>query len=134
MAYESYTDARKHLKNVLDTAEQGRPVLVQREDSRLAVVDAERLRLALGKSCRRPAVVYEAGGCSVFLPGVPVAADGADLDDAIEEMVTALREYAQDWQDRVGDAPNHRSNWGLVQLVALSDDVQLKEWLVGSDS
>lgn len=30
------------------------------------------------------------------------------------------------------DAPNHANNWGLVQLVSLSDDDQLRDWLVGS--
>jgi hypothetical protein len=46
-------------------------------------------------------------------------------------MVDALREYAEDWQDHLLDAPNHRENWGLVQLISLSDDDQLREWLVG---
>ena len=44
----------------------------------------------------------------------------------------SLREYAQDWQDRLLDTPNHRDNWGLVQLIGLSDDEQLREWLVGA--
>lgn len=73
-----------------------------------------------------------AGGWSVFIPGVPVAADGATFDGAIDEMIDALREYAEDWQDRLLDAPNHREQWGLVQMIELSDDVQLREWLVGS--
>ena len=45
-------------------------------------------------------------------------------------MVDALREYSNDWQDHLLDAPNHRENWGLVQLIALSDDDQLRAWLV----
>jgi predicted RNase H-like HicB family nuclease len=77
-------------------------------------------------------VVAEAGGWSVFLPGLPLAADGATFDEAIEEMVQALREYAEDWQDRLRTAPNHEDNWGLVQLIALSDDVELRDWLVGA--
>ncbi|SEG42856.1 hypothetical protein SAMN05444920_102996 [Nonomuraea solani] len=48
-------------------------------------------------------------------------------------MIEALREYAEDWQSRLLDAPNHRENWGLVQLISLSDDEQLREWLVGKD-
>ena len=52
----------------------------------------------------------------MLLPGVPVA----------------LREYADDWQERRLNAPNHRENWGLVQLISLSDDDQLTDWLVGS--
>ena len=47
-------------------------------------------------------------------------------------MVDALREYAQDWQDHLLTAVNHRDNWGLVQLISLSDDEKLREWLVGS--
>ncbi len=47
-------------------------------------------------------------------------------------MIAALRENAADWQERLAEAPNHQGNWGLVQLVVLSDDDQLRDWLVGS--
>jgi len=76
--------------------------------------------------------VHEGGGWSVFIPGLPVAADGGSFDEAIIEMVDALREYAEDWQRRLLDAPNHRDNWGLVQLISISDDEQLRDWLVGA--
>ena len=77
-------------------------------------------------------VVSEEGGWSAFVPGLPVAADGASFDEAIDELVLALREYAQDWNDRLQHAPNHRENWGIVQLVGLSTDEQLRDWLRGS--
>jgi hypothetical protein len=47
-------------------------------------------------------------------------------------VIAALREYAADWQERLVKAPNHQGNWGLVQLVVLSDDNQLRDWLVSS--
>ncbi|MCW2642256.1 MAG: hypothetical protein JWP76_4562 [Dactylosporangium sp.] len=59
-------------------------------------------------------------------------ADGATFDEAIDDLIDALREYAEDWQDRLLDAPNHGNNWGLVQLISLSDDEQLRDWLVGT--
>lgn len=130
--YDSYTDARVHFKSLLDAAERGRVATVRREGARTAIVDVERLRHFLASLASRAQVVSEAGGWSVFIPGVPVAADGATFDGAIDEMIDALREYAEDWQDRLLDAPNHREQWGLVQLIELSDDVQLREWLVGS--
>lgn len=131
--YESYTEARAHLKDLLDAAERGRVATVQRDAGRAAVVDVERLRHYLASvSPSRAKVVAEADGWSVFIPGLPVAADGATFDDAIAEMIAALREYAEDWQDHLLDAPNHRDNWGLVQLISLSDDAQLRDWLVGS--
>jgi hypothetical protein len=97
------------------------------------VLDAERLRHFLASVVpSRAQVVAEAGGWSVFIPGLPMAADGPTFDAAIEEMAQVLREYAQDWQDRLADAPNHRDNWGLVQLICLSDDDQLRDWLTGT--
>ncbi|WP_116247281.1 prevent-host-death protein [Nocardiopsis sp. FIRDI 009] len=130
--YDSYTEARTHLKVLLDAAERGRVATVRRDSVRTAVVDVERLRHYLATvTPSRAQVVPEADGWSVFIPGLPVAADGASFDEAISEMVAALREYAEDWQDHLLDAPNHRDNWGLVQLISLSDDGQLRDWLVG---
>jgi predicted RNase H-like HicB family nuclease len=131
--YDSYTQARNNLKNLLDAAENGQVATVRRESATSAVIDAARLRHFLASVVpSRAQVVQEGDGWSVFIPGLPVAADGATFDEAIDEMVEALREYAQDWQDRLLHAPNHRENWGLVQLISLSDDDQLREWLVGS--
>lgn len=131
--YENYTEARAHLKDLLDAADDGRVATVRRDSGRAAVVDVARLRHFLSLVCPSKAeVVAEAGGWSVFLPGLPVAADGASFDEAITEMVDALREYADDWQDRLRLAPNHQENWGLVQLIALSGDDELADWLVGA--
>lgn len=134
LMFDSYSDARAHFKDLLDAAERGRPAIVRRDDARAAVVNADRLRYFLARLFpARAETVAEGGGWSVFIPGVPIAADGASFDEALDEMVDALREYAADWQDHLLDAPNHRNNWGLVQLISLSDDDQLKAWLAGSE-
>jgi predicted RNase H-like HicB family nuclease len=131
--YDSYTDARAHLKDLLDAAERGRVATVRRDANRTAVVEAERLRSVLASLLpSRAQVVAECGGWSVFIPGLPVAADGDTFAEAIDEMLDALREYADDWQDHLLDAPNHVQDWGLVQLIGLSDDEQLRAWLTGS--
>lgn len=130
--FDSYTEARAHLKALLDAAERGRVATVRRESATTAIVEAERLRRYLALVTPSHAqVVPEAGGWSIFIPGLPVAADGATFDEAVTEMIDALREYAEDWQDHLLDVPNHRDCWGLVQLISLSDDDQLREWLVG---
>jgi len=131
--YDSYTEARTHLKDLLDAAERGRVATVRRDAGKTAVVDVRRLRSTLASlSPSRAQVVAEAGGWSVFIPGLPIAADGVTFDEAVEEMIVALREYAEDWQERLLDTPNHRDNWGLVHLISLSDDHQLRDWLVGA--
>lgn len=75
--YGSYTEARAHLKDLLDAAERGRVATVRRDSALTAVVDVERLRHFLASLViSRAQVVPEAGGWSVFIPGLPVAADG----------------------------------------------------------
>ncbi|HZO65075.1 MAG: hypothetical protein ACRDP9_05995 [Kribbellaceae bacterium] len=129
--FDSYSEARAHLKDLLDAAERGRVATVRRDGARSAVVDAARLRFYLASLIpSRAQVVPEGGGWSVFIPGLPISADGSSLDEAVDEMIDALREYSDDWQDHLLDAPNHHENWGLVQLIALSDDSQLRDWLV----
>jgi predicted RNase H-like HicB family nuclease len=130
--FDSYSEARAGLKDLLDAAQRGRLATVRRGAVTAAVVDGERLRYFLAKVWpARAQVVAEDGGWSVFIPGLPLAADGASFDEAITEMVDALREYAEDWQEHLLDAPNHRNQWGLVQMISLSTDDQLREWLVG---
>jgi prevent-host-death family protein len=131
--YDSYTEARNKLKDLLDAAENGQVVTVRRDTATAVVLDAERLRYFLASVVPSQAkVVQEAGGWSVFIPGLPVAADGGTFDEAITETVAVLREYAEDWQDHLRLAPNHRENWGLVQMISLSNDEQLRKWLSGS--
>jgi predicted RNase H-like HicB family nuclease len=130
--YPNIAMARAHLKTLVDAAVAGVPSHLRRDSQDIALVDAERLRHFLGRITTPAEVVAEAGGWSIFIPSVPVAADGSTFDEAVAEMVDALREYAEDWSDHLRLAPNHRDNWGLVQLVALSTDEQLTQWLAGA--
>ena len=129
--YRSAREAREHFKEILDAADDGRPATVTRDARRVAAVDADRLVHFLTRV--RPSgaqVVAENDGWSLFIPGLPVAADGATLDEAAEEMIGALRDYADEWADHLRLAPNHAENWGIVQIVALSSDEQLRDWLL----
>jgi predicted RNase H-like HicB family nuclease len=127
---ETYSHARSHLKELLDAAQDGRPATVSRDATVTAVVDAVRLRHALALLVPSNAeVVRENDGWSVLLPGLPIAADGSTFDEAMTDTVAALREYAEDWADHLLNAPNHRDNWGLVQLITLSSDHELRAWL-----
>lgn len=132
--FGSYTAARSNLRLLLDTANTGRVTTLTREHETYAVVDAEVLRRHLLRLVpSHAAVVAEGGGWAAVLPGLPVHGDGQTLDDALDDCMNALREYAQDWNDRLLNAPNHRDHWPLVQLVELSTDEQLREWVLASD-
>jgi predicted RNase H-like HicB family nuclease len=134
VSFESFTEGRAHLKQLLDAADRGVPATLRRDDERVAFVDVERYLAFLRDSVpERAEVVPEGGGWSLFIPGVPVAADGATFDEALDEMAGALREYAEDWEARLHAAPNHKDRWALVQLIGLSDDAQLRSWLVNAE-
>lgn len=127
--FDSAAEGRAHLKELLDAAAGGIPAGLRRDRDRFAVVDAARLRHFLSSRSPRVEVVAEADGWSVLIPGTPVAADGGTLAEAIIETVDALREYASDWVDHLSTAPNHLDSWALVQLVVLSSDDELVDWL-----
>ncbi|TLP62026.1 type II toxin-antitoxin system HicB family antitoxin [Microbispora triticiradicis] len=123
-----YREALARLGELLDAAERGRSATVRCGDRTVAVVDRHALARIYPSKVQ---VVAEESGWSAFIPGLPVAADGSTFDEAIGELLDALREYAEDWQDHLSDAPDHRDNWGLMQMICLSSDAQLRQWLVG---
>jgi len=129
--FDSYTAARTNFRDLLDAAHAGYVTTVDRDRERYAVVDGGLLRAELAKLLpSRAVVVAEGGGWSAFLPGLPLAGEGADLDEALDDLIDALRDYAVDWNERLLHAPNHRGNWALANLIELSDDAELKEWLL----
>lgn len=132
--FATYSDARAHLRDLLDTAHTGRLTTVDRDRDRFAVVDAAILRPQLARLLPSRAVVAaEGGGWSAFLAGVPVSGEGTSLDAAIGDLIDALRDYAADWNDHLLDAPNHRQHWALVTLVELSDDGELRHWILADE-
>jgi hypothetical protein len=133
--FDSFTSARANLRGVLDAAHEGLITTVVRENERFVVVAADSLRRELSRLLRsRAAVVAEGGGWSAILPGVPVHGDAGTFDGAIDDLIDALREYAEDWNTRLHRAPNHQQQRSLVQLVELSDDEQLRDWLLSRDT
>lgn len=132
--FDSFTSARSNLRSVLDAAHDGMVTTVTRDKERFVVVAAD----ALGEQLRhlmpsRAVVLGEGGGWSAVIPGVPVHGDADTFDDAIDDLIEALRDYAEDWNGRLFRAPNHRQHRSLVELVELSDDDELRGWLVGLD-
>jgi hypothetical protein len=128
--YPSVTAARENIKLILDAAERGQVVSVERNAHRSAVVDAERLRaFFLATVPSNAQIVHEEGAWVITMPGRPIAAESTSYEGALNEIVDALREYAADWNERLFAAPNHEKNWGLVQLVSYSTDDQLRDWL-----
>lgn len=131
-----FTQARESLKAILDFSERGGLSRISRPDrAPAAVVNGESLRLYLAQTIvPNVQVVNEDDAWVVLMPGKPFAAEATKLEDALADFVEGLREYAEDWDDHLHMAPNHRKNWAFVQLVELSTDEQLIAWLTGSEA
>ena len=127
--YPSYTAARIHFKDVLDATEQGRSITVARDGRVSVVLPADQLRGFFFRVVSpRVEVANEAGRVIALMSGRPFVSEGATVDDALADLILSLREYAEDWERRLQQAPNHRDNWALVQLIKLSSDDELREW------
>ena len=130
--FGSSTTASSHLRAVLDAASAGYVTTVDRDDERFVVLPAAQLRDQLAVLLpSRAEVVPEGGGWAVLLPGLPVAGDAESFDSALDDAIDALREYAADWNARLRLAPYHAQHRGVVELVELSDDAELRDWLLG---
>ncbi len=126
----TFTEARAHLREVLDDAGRGRVVQVKRGSSNFAVADADRLQAYFASTTSpRLRLSFEDDVWVASMDYRPFVSEGANPDDAIDDLVESLREYAEDWEDHLFSAPNHSDAWGLVQLINLSDDNTLRQWL-----
>lgn len=131
--FATLSDARSHLPQLTDAAVAGRPVSYSRDGRQIAAVDAARLRDALSQLHPARAEVFrEDGQVGMVISELGLAVEGGTFDDAVSELVIALKEYAADWDDHLLNAPNHANNWGIVQLIALSTDAQLAGWVRGA--
>ena len=133
--YRTYSQARDNLKAILDTAESGRLATISRDGATSAMVSAERLRTYLAVTVTpNVQAAHEDGAWALFIPGLPIGVEATEFDDALTDLVDALRDYADDWVDHLYLAPNHTDNWGIVNLILLSDDDALRHWAVGDQA
>ena len=66
-----------------------------------------------------------ADGWSVSVPGLPVAGEGATADEATDEALQALCEYAEDWADHPHEASNHQGFGKIVGRLDAADRATL---------
>lgn len=129
---QTATEVRRNWRAQLDRAKAQIPVAFSRGGDEFAVISVSLLQSALRRGLPAPVAVAEDGGWTIVLDGHPIAADGADLDEALDEFIVSLNDYADAWIDRLHAAPNHQHAAPLVQLVATSSVAELREWVDGS--
>lgn len=125
------SEARSSMSEVLNRARRAHTPVIERGAELYAVTEKGSLLSFLKHTVQaRPQVLLEDGAYVLLVPGLPFASEATTIDEAVDNLILDLREYAVDWKDVFSAAPNHAENWGLVTLVSLLNDAELKEWLV----
>ncbi len=128
-------EARDQLKDVLDEAEHG-GVAVIRRDKPVVLVLREHLDLLLEERVSLEVKSAVANGQIAFwLEDAPVHATGSDLDQAEEQFLDALVDYADLWFHELRHAPNHARHQYLALRVALyaGKREELRQVVFGGD-
>lgn len=128
--FQGVAVARANLKKVFDATDDGKSVTLGRGDGIVVAVPLEKIQQFLFETI--PAKIeteVSKDATWLYSTALPFHSEGKDVDAALEDMIAVLREYADDWEDHLLTAPNHSDYWGLVQLIKLSTDDQLKSWL-----
>lgn len=116
--------ARRMLAGLLDRVLSGNIAVIERRGGRSVVlVDArEHDRLLAEAFPFSPQVYFEDSGVSVWLPEVGVYGEGKNLDEAMDDLVVAVVDYVEAWQENsLNRAPNHEARSGWVHRIQLAD-------------
>lgn len=112
-------EARDHFRELMDRAESG-GVAVLRRNSTMVLVDRDVFDSALAATHPFDVKVSFADGqTSMWIEGVPVHGVGDSYDEAEEDFLDALVDYAEAWIEELRFASNHRANGGLVERILM---------------
>lgn len=132
-----FSVARADFKAVYDKAERGGVAVIDRRGSDpVALLRRDEMDALLAERFPLEAdVSFSDGGVSMWVPGLPVHGEGADLDEAAARLADALFDYADLWDTELRHAPNHEANLGWVRRVQLyaGEPEALRHVIIGLD-
>lgn len=136
--YDTLTESREHLPEVIDAAQGGLMVCMRRgrsrkhaQDGPVSVVKTAVLRNILETLVAVDSEYEPSDGLyTVAVTGYPLATEGESWSAAVGELVDDIRVYCDDWVSRLRHAPNHEGNVPLVYMAQAMTDAELHEWLM----
>ena len=119
------TEARRQLPSLLDKTQKGQWQLIGRRNRRETILaDADEIGALLSTGYRfHPEVVMSEDDVGLWLPELNTHATAKTLDEALQELGEAMLDYAEDWENHLRHAINHRDNLGYVRRIELAGDV-----------
>jgi hypothetical protein len=131
-------DARKMLSALLAwvSSGSGNVVVIEPRGKRAAVlVDAEEQAQVLARAFPfSPEVFFHDDSVAVWLPELAVFGQGETLDEAKEDLVDAVLDYADSWYDEnLRAAPMHAARAGWLQRIRLAGPDRVPQVLFNDD-
>ncbi len=128
---KSASDVRKEWSSTIDTVMRERPAFIQRTRDHLILLDVATLRLAF-KNLTFDLLVYEEkdGSVTCTEDHLDLVENAASVDECIQQMISALRDYANDFYREFAlwsKAPNRKSHIPYVLKVLASTDEEIRE-------
>ena len=130
---QNFSTARSNFKAVFDiVAVRQQPLIVNRYQDEIFMISRQLQKDLLGCYVIPAEILPEEdGSVTIAVDILEMAVNGATREAAIDELITDLKMYAQDYMDRVGlflQAPNRRSHFPFVLRVLLaSDDEEIRQ-------
>ena len=128
--------ARAQWAQLLNGVEHGDWQVIRRFNERVVAVRAQDMTDLLSLCCPfSPEVLFEDDGVAIWLPELEIYGRGASLEAAATDLLEAAREYAEEWDATLKDAPNHRAReWHVRRIQLAADDAALCTTLLGADA
>lgn len=120
------TEARRRLPTLLERARSGEwQILGRRGRPEAVIAGAAEIDDLLSSAYRfHPELVVGDDIVGAWLPELETHATGATLDEALAELADVMIEYAEDWQDHLRLAANHRRRAGYVRRIQLAGEAE----------
>jgi prevent-host-death family protein len=118
------SEARRDFSTLVERASRGEWQLVgRRARAEVVLADAAEISALLAAAFPfAPDVFIEDESVGIYLNELDVHGVGATLEEAQEDLIDAVLEYVDDWQDDLRSAPNHRQRAGFVRRLELARD------------
>ncbi len=128
-------EARSQFKDVLDEAEQGGVAVVRRDKPIVILLREQVDQLVEAKASLDVMSAVTDDQIAFWLEDAPVHAVGSDLDEAEDQFLDALVDYADLWFHELRYVPNHAQHQHLALRVAMfaGDREELRRLVFGDD-
>lgn len=121
----SASDVRKSPGQFFDRVIREHPVAITRRNDLIMALSKDQFQALVDHIKLTIDVEYEDGVYSVYIPELDLLAWGEDLEEAKDELVDDVIEYAKDYMNRFNlffNAPNRKHHLPYILRILLFDD------------